>query len=217
MKVISPIFSSMRGKLGGAVGAVSRGGVAYLRSLVIPGNPRTLFQTTVRLVLTSLAAAWKSILNDSQRAAWAAIAGATSSGIDAYVKANTQLILGGGDRVDAAPDSLALVTTPITSVAVDASAHTVTPTGGGLGTDIDYNLFVSRSQFSSRLAQQFNFTFAGHMEEGDTLITLDPTHPAYNLVEGDVVYVRIVQYGNNGGDLTAQVAPAQEFRVIVAA
>jgi hypothetical protein len=222
VKVISPIFGSMSGKLGGAVGATSRGGVQYFRKLVKPGNPRSLAQTTVRLVQTALAAAWKSTLTDLQRSGWEGIAPATSSGIDAFVKGNMQPLIAGLARTDDAPDSLALVTEPITAMVVDASDHSITPTGGGPAgagptATVSFNLYVSAPQSSSRLSRQHPYQFAGLMQLGDTSVTIPTANPAYNLVAGDIVYVRVVQFHEPGGIGAGQVATAQEFRVTVQA
>lgn len=217
MKVISPIFSSMRGKIGGAVGAVSRGGVAYLRSLIIPSNPRSFTQTSVRLVMTALAAVWRGTLTDLQRAGWESISPPSSSGIDSYLKANAQPTLAGMAREDDAPDSLALVTLPLTAPVVDASAHSITFTAIGADPDIDVNVFVSAPQRSSRLSRQFPFTFGGTISDVSAggSVTLGTTHPAYNLVAGDIVYVRTVQFGDPGSANSGKVASEQEFRCVV--
>ena len=214
MKWISPIFSSLSGKLGGAVGTTSRGGTKVLRSLIIPGNPRSIYQTTVRLIMTSMAAAWASTLTDLQRSVWESISPPNSSGIDSFVKGNMQRLLGALARVDDAPATLALTTTPVLTVAVDASAHTVTFTA------VDalqaMNVYVSKPQNSSRLSQQFPETFAGKAAATVATITLAVTHPAYNLVAGDIVYVKLVKFGADATN-AGQVATEQLFRVVVVA
>lgn len=213
MKVISPIFSSMRGKLGGAVGSVSRGGVQYMRSLVIPSNPRSPYQTAARLVMTAIAAAWTNTLTGLQRAGWTSIAEASSSGIDAYVKSNSIPMLTGAARLDDAPDSLSLEAAVVVAApTVDASAHTIV-TATAEPTAVDYAVFISAPQPASRAAQEHPFTYAG---TGAT-VTLPSVHPAYNLVAGDIVYVRYVQFGTPLGVNAGKVATEQIFRVIVVA
>ena len=221
MKVISPIFSSMRGKLGGAVGAVSRGGVAYFRALVIPSNPRSVQQTTMRLITTALAAAWRGTLSDLQRAGWTAISPDTSSGIDTYLAFNSQALLANDNRIDDAPDSRALITGPYepANITVDASAHTVALAANSPGVDCAVNVFLSAPQQTSRLAQQFPFRFIGvstDVEAGGT-VNIPITHPAYNLVAGDIVYVRLVQFGLAGGTQEGKLASEQTFRATVVA
>ena len=50
-------------------------------------------------------------------------------------------------------------------------------------------------------------------------VNIPATHPAYNLVAGDIVYVRCVQVGTSGGGDAnpGRVSTEQIFRVIVVA
>lgn len=88
MKVISPLFSDMSGKLGGAVGAKARGGVMYLRALVIPTNPSTLLQTAIRSAVQSASAIWQSVLTELQQSNWFDIATGTQTGKSLFAKVN---------------------------------------------------------------------------------------------------------------------------------
>lgn len=214
MKITSPIFGTMSGKLGGAVASKARGGVQYLRKLSIPSNPRSQYQTTIRLILTAIAAAWRSDLTGTQRSAWEGISPGQSSGIDSYVKANTNILLAGETRVDDAPASLALATDPLALTSVTAATRVVL-LDTAASVDIQFNVFVSRPQNASRLARQHPYTFAGTVPAAGTSVVIPVGHPAAGLVAGDIVYVRVVQYGVSGGGFEAQVAPAQEFRAIV--
>jgi hypothetical protein len=173
----------------------------------------------MRLIQTALASAWRSSLVDADRAGWTAIAGPTESGIDAYIKGNAQRLLGGDAQIPTAPDSLALAASPAVAPVVDASAHSITFAAIGSDPDISGNVFVSRPQASSRLSRQFGFTFAGRFADVSTggTVTLGVTHPAYNLVAGDIVYVRLVQYAAAAATNAGAVAPDQEFRCIVVA
>lgn len=210
------LSSELRGSLGGVVASSSRGGTGYFRVRARPGNPRSLGQTTVRSILTSIAAAWVSVLTSVQRAAWAAISSENSSGIDSYIKGNALVMLGGDTRVEDAPVSLARASDPITVTPVlDASAHTISIT-----IPVDNTgrtaVFVSAPQKSSRLAQRFNFlyvTASARDATGATALAIPTQHPAYNAVAGDVVYVRTVNYGDEDAD----VAIGQEFRIVVVA
>jgi len=221
MKFGQPLITSQAsGALGGLVGSSSRGGVNYFRVRAIPGNPRSPVQTKMRLILTSLAAAWASILTDLQRAGWAGLSSGSSSGIDAYVRANTNILLATQARLDDAPDSAASIVEPFdTPPVVDASAHTIVLPARSGSVDCGVNVFISAPQRSSRLSQQHSFEFAGtsvDAEAGGT-VSIPTTHSAYNLVAGDIVYVRLVQFGDAGGTQAGTVATEQIFRDIVVA
>lgn len=224
MKFGAPLLTTeLRGALGGVVGANARGGIGYFRARTRPGNPRSPFQATVRAILTGLSGAWTSILTGLQRAAWEGLAPSGSSGIDVYVKANAQRLLGGLAREDDAPPSLALGNLPYDDVAnpwvADASAHTVTgalPAGETL--TLSVNVYVSAPQKASRLSRQHNYTFANsvHGISGGDAVggALPVNHPAYNMQTGDVVYVKFQPYGDS---TDATVGTPQEFRVTVTA
>lgn len=223
MKFGNPILTSeLSGALGGVVASSSRGGLGYFRVRRTPGNPRTPGMTIVRSILTSLAAAWVSVLSSPQRAGWAAAAGGTSSGIDAFVKGNAIGELSGEDPALTAPSSLALGLPPVTVEPVlDASAHTLTVTVPGSYTDLArVAVFASAPQRPSRAAQQFNFLFVASTADAATgaiALAIPPSHPAYNAVAGQVVYVRVVPFGFAGGVVTGQTNIGEEFRTIVVA
>jgi len=219
MKFGAPILTSeLSGSLGGVVASSARGGVGYFRVRARPGNPRAIAQTTVRTILAGLASLWRSTLTALQRTGWAALAASGESGIDAYARANFQARLAGELATNTPPVSIGLDDpTILTAAVVDASAHTVTPTTFTGTVTRSMNVYVSRPQNASRLSQQFGFTYAGTIKEGNTFITLAATHPAFNLTAGDVVYVRCVEFGEVGEEDAARVAIAQEFRSIVVA
>ena len=123
------LSTELSGSMGGTIASSSRGGLGYFRVRRVPGNPRSPGQTIVRTILSAIAAAWAGTLTGPQRAAWEAIAGPTSSGIDAFIKSNSPPMLGGTARYDVAPATLANACGPVTvTPVVDASAHTVSIT-----------------------------------------------------------------------------------------
>jgi hypothetical protein len=212
MKVTSAILTTMSGKLGGAVASKSRGGIKYFRALVFPSQPRTTEQTRVRSILSALASAWTGTLSDSQRAAWSALATDQESGIDAYCRANAPRVQGGVAAVNDAPSSINLAATPFVSVVADASAHTLT-LDTAVATGLKCNVYVSAPQSASRGARQFPLSYMGTIAAAGAALTLTSTQPPYNMVAGDVIYVRLVQF-----DATdAKVAQEQIFRVVVVA
>ena len=109
MKILDIPQSGKRGlyvSQGGRYGQISR-------ILVIPSNPRTASQTTVRAILSRVTAAWRG-LQESQRAAWTAAASGVNSvsrlgqsgpltGQQLFNKINCTLAKFGQDQVDAPP------------------------------------------------------------------------------------------------------------------
>jgi hypothetical protein len=109
MKILDIPQSGKRGlyvSQGGRYGQISR-------AFVIPSNPRTAAQTTVRANLSRIAAAWRG-LQESQRAAWTAAASGVNSvsrlgqsgpltGQQLFNKINCTLATFGQDPVDAPP------------------------------------------------------------------------------------------------------------------
>ena len=229
MKCSSAILTNMSGKLGGAVAAKARGGVQYFRSLVIPRNPNTAAQTTVRGIMASLASYWRSTLTGPQRESWETLAESGSgevSGEALYVGNGFHQRLGatvtGGDLTDlnTAPASASTPLSPLSAFVADASAHSIAfaiNTGDPWNaTDVGgLNISVSKPQSASRLSQQFGYTYAGTEDNEATspvTLVLPTTHPAYSMATGQVVYVKVVAFTIDG-----RQSVAQEFRVTVTA
>ena len=109
MKILDIPQSGKRGlyvSQGGRYGQISR-------ALVIPSNPRTVAQTSVRGILSRVAAAWRG-LQESQRAAWTAAASGVNSasrlgqsgpltGLQLFNKINCTLAQFGQEQVVAPP------------------------------------------------------------------------------------------------------------------
>lgn len=127
------IVVSGSGKIGGHVASKNKSG-AYFRTKTTPTNPATTTQVAARAILTQLSQAWRG-LTAPQRAAWNnAVANfqgtnifgdvISPSGINLYVKLNTNILVSGG----------AVVTTPPAPTASPAYV-TLTPTAAaGAGT-----------------------------------------------------------------------------------
>lgn len=221
MKWNSPIFNELSGKLGGAVGTTTRGGVKVLRGLVIPANPNSKTQGIMRSIATALAAAWESTLSEAQRVGWRALGTGPLSGINAYQKSNTYRLMTGVARLDAPPASLALVYDPIVAgVIADATIPNVMFTVPNTNAEVRRVVFLSHQQNPSRFAQQKNYQFIGSTASdvaGTATIAIPSDHPAFALVAGKVVFVRIVAFGVTALGQTGRVGVAQEFRVVVQA
>lgn len=67
-------------------------GVAYVRELVTPNNPKSALQTGIRAMLGWLANAWSGLLDAADKASWDADAAALGiSPFNAFVKASMKL------------------------------------------------------------------------------------------------------------------------------
>lgn len=111
--ILGGIVSEARGKLGGIVASRNRGG-AYLRGMVVPTDPGTTHQTTVRGYMADLSNRWVNTLTYVQRAAWDAYAAAVLlpgstgvlrnvGGLGMYCRTNVPALQAGLTRVDDAP------------------------------------------------------------------------------------------------------------------
>jgi hypothetical protein len=100
MKILDIPQSGKRGlyvSQGGRYGQINR-------AFVIPSNPRTASQTSVRAILTRVTARWRG-LQEAQRAAWTAAASGVSplTGNQLFNKINCTLAQFGLDQVEAPP------------------------------------------------------------------------------------------------------------------
>ncbi len=115
MKVIPGGFAggAPSGSLGSGVASHNRGGY-YVRNRVIPVNPNTGRQQTIRAFFTSLVNFWTNTLTQAQRDAWDAYGANTPvldrlgqtiflTGQNQYVRTNVPRRQLGQARVDAAP------------------------------------------------------------------------------------------------------------------
>ncbi len=87
MKIRSAFLTEMSGKLGGAVGSTARGGIQYLRKLVIPSNPRTLLQTAIRAGVASVSSLWLT-LDEAAIQSWWDLATGSATGKSIFSKLN---------------------------------------------------------------------------------------------------------------------------------
>jgi hypothetical protein len=216
MKVTSALLTTMSGKLGGAVASKARGGIQYFRALVIPSNPRSALQTFMRQTLAGISAAWVATLTNAQRLGWEALADDEESGIDVYVKVNSQIIRAGGARVDAPPVSATLTAAPLTGVSYDASTDLLSYTNTTSDGDLYVNVYIQKTpQRPSQLAQNGHTSFAASDQldaPATNTLSLAAFPGVAGAAAGDVLYVTFVQVNTNG-----QVAIPQTERVTVVA
>lgn len=107
------IGAELSGSLGGIVASHNKGG-SYFRVRVVPVNPNTPQQQTVRTATSDLTVRWTDELTSVQRDAWDTYAenvplpnrigaSTTISGLSMYVRSNVSRIQAGLPRVDNAP------------------------------------------------------------------------------------------------------------------
>lgn len=219
MKFGQPLISTqLSGALGGIVGATSRGGVGYFRRRVDPSNPNSVEQAVTRAIVASISNAWVSTLNGSQRQAWENLAAGSSSGIDALVKGNFQLLRAGEALEPDAPVSLALDANPVVDTpVVDVGDADITLNDEG-NTNVQYNIYASTPQSATRFARQFGYRFVGTATPDAGVVTLSFSgldHPISSITAGQVVYLRLSIFGI--GANTGRVNVPQVFRVTAVA
>lgn len=141
-KVVSHLFSSMRGSVGGITYLTTPAGAIIARMRNIPVQAPSNLRTDIKGAMITRAAQWNAI-TDAQRAAWDTFAAAKGliSGRDAFLAGTVflQYVINAGFAVptmqDGAPDNLQdpgvsiTVGVPITA-ATDAVAVKITNAGG---------------------------------------------------------------------------------------
>ena len=111
--IVLPGGEQRSGSIGGQVWSHNRSG-AYIRARSIPVNPNTDRQVAVRNAVRSLAIAWDLILTQAQRDAWDLYADNVTwknrlgqdvnlTGLNHYIRSNTQLVALTFGRIDDAP------------------------------------------------------------------------------------------------------------------
>lgn len=222
MKVIYTLFNQASGKLAGTVGSKNRGG-NYMRSRVVPSNPRSALQARIRTLLASAAASWRSTLTGVQRGSWTTLAGdGVQTGENLYVAMYTTLKLGTGTPVTTAPATKTATFTPpvIGDITVEDDGNI--NVANLVATD-EYNataggvilLFTSAPQSPSRATQQFGFQQVGYAKRAGAALTevsgTEPDSSRYGS-PGQVKYIRVVT-----ASVLGKVSSDAIFRCTVAA
>lgn len=120
------------GKINGFVASKNRGG-AYFRTKTTPSNPQTTAQQGARALLGSLSTAWSGLTEASRLSFNNAVANfATTdifgdirnpSGINLYVKLNSNLSNSGQSLLDVAPEKIEVPYSQIQDVTMDVSTQ----------------------------------------------------------------------------------------------
>lgn len=204
------------GKIGGHVASKNRGG-AYLRTKVTPTNPQTASQSAVRNTLGSLATGW-SELTEAQRLSFndAVKDFATTdifgdiknpSGINLYVKLNTNLTNSIQALITSAPAKVEVPAIAIDSVTFDVSD--AANTGVVLtNTDADsIKVIVSATpkvtQGTSYVKNLFRVISAQAIDGTDVPFGTAYINKFGNLAVGDKFFVKVEIVMSNGQKGTA--------------
>jgi hypothetical protein len=111
--VVLPEGTQISGSAGGTTWSHNRSG-AYKRNRSVPVNPNTERQVAIRNAIRALTIAWANTLTQAQRNGWDAYAAnvvwknklgqdITLTGLNHYVRSNTQSVALGFARIDDAP------------------------------------------------------------------------------------------------------------------
>lgn len=164
------------GKINGWVASRNRGG-SYMRTKVTPLNPSTTAQQNSRGILGSLSTQW-SQLTDAQRLSFNNAVGDFSktdifgdirnpSGINLFVKLNTNLILTGQTQITSAPAKEDILYSGISTLVMDVSSQsTVFTLANALNTGAKVLAFATPSMtqgtsfVKNRLRSIGSFTIA---------------------------------------------------------
>lgn len=184
-KMISPIASSIRGKIGGCVFSRARGAEITGRALAIPSNPNTSLQRDTRNAAISLSRRWESILTEEEREAWWDLVTGSQTGKSLYTvlnqpRAYAGSVLGtfrstnvGADPVVSipimdTPPAVRQFTDPFNlSYVVDDSANTVT-------VSLDGDLAATLTAGASDVAPATLLIFGSHQQSPSRLSRQHP-------------------------------------------
>ncbi len=202
--LVRGILTTMSGSLGGITAARNKGG-QYLRARVVPVDPGSPAQTTLRTVFSALAVAWQTILTQANRDAWDTYAenvtvvnriGETVNitGFNMYIRSNTPRVQAGFARVDAGPTSFNLGEFTDVSIAIVGGTSDVDVTFDNTDAWANEDDAIMTVLTSREKAPTINF-FKGPYRlggaiEGDALMA--PTSPA--VIVSDFPYTA----GNKG-------------------
>jgi len=197
-----------RGSIGGQVFSKNRFG-NYIRARTTPVNPASQRQSTMRAIISSLAAAWSATLSAAQRAAWEVYAASivvsnklgeqvTLTGFNQFIRSNSFNLQNGGSIIADGPTTLTLPgeDTEFAVVVDEANQElTVTFDDGLDWIDQDgafMGVYVSKPQSAGSTFITGPWKLAGTIA-GDSVTA--PTTPAtiacpWSVAEGQVIGVR---------------------------
>lgn len=207
-------ITDMRGSIGGTTFSRSAAG-NYARARMKPVNPRSALQNLRRANLAHLANHWSQHLTPEERADWRAYAEGTTwsnrlgqsidiSGLAAFVRLNTLLLIGGEGLRTAAPLAMGHAGgVPFTFAAESPTGPIkVNCPGGSFDKDTLSQVvlfFQGLPSEAGRLAIPKGFRYIGRVYGHDTtpLEYPFPLDSAYSMVDDQLVTVRAMFHDEN--------------------
>jgi len=225
---MGPLVADIRGQVGGTCFSRGSGG-AIARNSPKPCNPRSTAQNARRSVFSRLARHWSAELSDAERTGWNDYAAgctwtnkvgtaATISGMAAFVRLNSLLLLIGEAIQEAAPIVLGHAGTPSFTILADGADLSINISEPGEPFDKDTDgsrmvYFVHGPTNAGRSSLSGQRRYLGSVE-GDSVAA--PTFPdehtsPITFSNGQIVSVTgvfIDPNGRIGGEYVAQILAA---------
>ena len=210
------IVTDGRGKIGGHVASKNRAG-AYLRTKVTPSNPNTVAQLQVRSLLASLSQGWAQLTN-SQRQGWNEAVkewGKTDifgdiknpSGINLFVKLNSNLVSVGLPQVSDVPAKSEVPTVVVVDAVYRISTDTVTIAFDSLLADGYIALVRATPKLSAGVSfvkSQFRVIGYGNVAVGNLSLVGAYSNKFGAVSVGANVYISVQFVSVNGQKTTEQ-------------
>jgi len=176
------------GKINGWVASRNRGG-AYFRTKVTPLNPSTSAQQNARGILGSLSTQWSQLTEEQRLSFNNAVASfATTdifgdirnpSGINLFVKLNTNLINTGQDQITSAPAKEEFLFSPITQVDFDVSSQSsVISLGNSLNDTAQVLVFATPTLTNGTTFVKNRLRLVANVQVDGTLIDFEAGYQA---------------------------------------
>jgi len=207
MLIKSALLTDASGSIGGMTASRNKGGL-YLRSRVVPTNPNSSQQQTLRTAMSDLANRWNDTLTQAQRDDWDTYADNVTlpnalgdqknvSGIAMYIRSNVPRIQIGSPIVDAGPTvfNLGSFTEPVITATAPSSLSVVFLNSDLWANEDDSSMqiFASRGQNPAIKYFKGPYRLAGTIA-GDA--GTPPTSPAaitapFVLTAGQIVFLKV--------------------------
>lgn len=188
--LVRGILTTMSGSLGGITAARNKGG-QYLRARVVPVDPGSAGQVTLRGIFSQVADFWSSVVTALQRTGWDTYAANVTvvnrigetvnlTGFQMYMRSNVPRIQSGALRVDEPPTVFTLGEFTPVSMAIVGGGAVISVTftdADAWANEDDSNMIVLASREKAETINFFKgpYRLAGTID-GDGLTP--PTSPA---------------------------------------
>lgn len=214
---LGPMVAGIRGALGGVVFARNRGG-NFARNNTYPIDPATPAQVEARTRLANLQTYWANSLDAGERTAWTDLADATTfinalgeeyrpTGLNLFIRTNSQRLIAGEEIVDAAPDHASYGLPTFTIEYVVGTGIQVSAFTGGDPEMGDLNVYLSRAKTDAVNFFKGPFNYYGTHPDSD-FVTLPLTIvDVADLIANRRYFVRVIGIGDSGAVSNSSIYP----------